>query len=271
MASGKYRHLSRRYTNPYFSRPEPRRRWPKLLGWGIGLALPAAIVAVWFSPWLQIRGIIIEGADPRTTRALYDTVLHYGDEKVVGQRRFAHRVLIRADTLIQRLHESAFVGTIAVAYRFPSTLEISVSERQPRVAIAAGDSAWFVADDEGFVLQDDMATSTPALPQLIVAGAATPTPRASVLPEHLRLFVAQLVTASPGSMGSIRSITVPQPTDPFVEVSAEQGWKVKFNAQRDLDDQLMALERVITELKIDRQRLDYIDVRYADRVFFKEK
>lgn len=54
-----------------------------------------------------------------------------------------------------------------------------------------------------------------------------------------------------------------------VELYTDIGWHVKLDPQEDISEQLVNLSKVLTTGNVAGQDIDYIDVRFGDKVYFK--
>jgi hypothetical protein len=58
-----------------------------------------------------------------------------------------------------------------------------------------------------------------------------------------------------------------------LEIGTSEGWKIYFEPKGDIESQIMNLDLLLKE-KIsskDRKNLDYIDLRYGNKIFYKKR
>jgi len=79
-----------------------------------------------------------------------------------------------------------------------------------------------------------------------------------LLPEKLKgIGVTPLYYKTTRSSADIRAVTT-------------EGWEILFNPQAEIDDQVRYLDIVLREkVKTDRPKLQYVDVRFENRIYFK--
>jgi cell division protein FtsQ len=176
-------------------RQERRRRFLRRLGWAAAGVAPFVLVG-WLllaSPWLVVHRVVVKG-ESRLTAA---QVLAAVDVRVGTP-------LARVDTtaVAARVRRLGPVAAVSVSRGWPDTLEVSVVERQPVVAVLTG-TTWALYDGGGVRL--GTAGALPAgVPRLLVAtpGPEDPSTRAALtvlqgLPRPLRALVASVRAASP--------------------------------------------------------------------------
>lgn len=295
-------HRFKHFSNPYFSRPRRRRRYPFVIGALIGTVFGAG---VWFavSPSFALSGRIIEGARPSTAKQVAAVLADYGAERIMGRLRRSHLLLINPNELERRIREQVFSDSVSVSRKWPRLLSVTIRERSPRL-ITRVLNHYYLTDRKGFVLHeipfeiaravsvlplpeetavratsslpylpdDTITTTTPTLPFLELPLMATPTMRTSLLGDGQQPFVEDMLEVKniPG-LPPWASLSVQTAHDPYLVVQTTEGWGIRLNSERALREQLDAVLQVINGLKIVRERLDYIDVRFKDRVFYKEK
>lgn len=304
MSSRYVKTMRRRYENPYFSRAMPRKSWPRIAGTLAMVTLAVGLGFFWFTPLLAWQGIIIEGARPATARAVWERVQRYGQEKSLGRMRSSHISLLASDRLAQQLSDELFLD-VARVHRDGRVVVVSVIERTPKLIIIAKDG-YYLGDGQGSALSalpDDLAVRLSRFPLTRIATTTSPTGtvmldpiyrdivqasstlptfvlqdrdtvvlRATPLTKSQRSFLWSLLGEGEQRLGSsIRSIARTGPGGAFLDVRVEEGWTARLDSDRDLQDQLNALARVLSGLSITRTSLDYIDVRFKDRAFYKER
>lgn len=268
-------HRTRRFQNPYFTRVRPKKRAPKIVAIAI-LALAVGL-AWWyaFSGAFAFKGLIIEGADPEDAKTIAATVYRAAGEQTTFFRieRRTHRLLFETKDLHAILSSAVFAESISLSWLRQGILVVKLSPRTPRLLVRYNEKE-FTADAHGFTVGEYLTTSsTPTLPELTLDLTSTPTPRLPLVAAPEQRFLFDLVQSGAGErMTSPPTRIVFQgQQQPFVQVYTAEGWYAKFNTNRTIDESLRALERVLSALPIDRARLEYIDVRFPDRVFYKER
>jgi cell division septal protein FtsQ len=238
--------------------PEP---WlpPGFVAWVVarlfGLAL--LVGAAWVvydsasSDRFQVRSVRVQGnvllsrAEVESAAAVTGANVFWVDRGQVAAR-------LRALALIQRAEISASL---------PDTVEISIVERQPAAFWVSGDRSYLV-DGEGVILKTvDVET------QRARACAGQPCdPRLASLPTVAQLDGQPL---NAGDRVDAGALAIEWSRDFGLEVPTRDGWRARFDGQRNVDQQVSSLRSIRDELSRTRGSAEVIDVRFGDRPYFR--
>jgi cell division protein FtsQ len=222
-------------------RDQGRRRLKQLTALlGAAVALLAALVATQ-TPLLDVDRIRVEGA---------------AHTDVAAVRRSAR--IDRGDTMVgvdtaqaaARIEDLPWIGRATVTRRWPGTIEIEVTERQPLAMVEVGEDRVALVDDDGRVL--DVAAEVPeGLPE--VTGVRGRIAEGEELGSGVRDALVVLRALSEHLPGVVASIS------PDLDAALAAGGAIRFGSSRDLDDKIVAVETVLAD--VDTSCLGLLDVR----------
>ncbi len=170
------------------------RRWIAL---AVTVGLVALVAAVLWTPLVGVRSVDVAGASPTLTATDITAAARI--------RPGTPMVQLDTDAVAERVHQLPRVGTVTVSRRWPGTIRIVVTERDPVGYVAEPDGAHLV-DRTGL----DYATITKApagLPKIVLPAIA-PTDQLTravvgvlrALPAQLRAIVLTATAKTPGSV-----------------------------------------------------------------------
>jgi hypothetical protein len=217
----------------------------------------------------QVRSVRVQGnvllsrAEVEGAAAVTGVNVFWVDRGQVAAR-------LRALPLIQRAEISASL---------PDTVEISIVERQPAAFWVSGDRSYLV-DGEGVILKSvDVET------QRARACAGQPCdPRLASLPTVAQLDGQPLnpgdrvdagALAISGRLASllprvgIEPVAFEWSRDFGLEVPTRDGWRARFDGQKNVDQQVSSLRSIRDELSRTKGSAEVIDVRFGDRPYFR--
>lgn len=282
------------YANPLFTPgpigPGRKRRW------SVRLAVLAALVGwFWFlgySGTLRITDIEVGGNDQVPAWEIRDAV----EEALSGRAWLVlpkRSVLFASEEEIAATLKDRFVlESVTVTKRPPHGLDIEVVERVSSILMQMPDGSQALLDLQGAVLRtfrpeealDAVLRAGPTLDE----GAGRQRRTYHVLyddrQEEFRLRdkavgpdVVAAVIALPalfegrfGNAPYLKELRVDDASSATVRAVTSEGWTIYLDAAQPLGEQVASAEVVLrTKVAGDRARLDYIDVRFGEKVFFK--
>jgi hypothetical protein len=205
----------------------------------------------------QVRSVRVQGnellsrAEVENAAAITGANVFWVDRGQVADR-------VRALPLVQR---------VEVGAKLPDSIEVSIVERQPAAFWVSGDRSYLV-DREGVILKAvDVET------QQARACAGQPCdPRLAPLPTVAQLDGALATSARLASLlpaAGIEPVAFEWSRDFGLEVPTRAGWRVRFDGQRSVEQQVSSLRTIKDELSRTKSAAELIDVRFADRPYFR--
>lgn len=288
------------FTNPLFARA-PRHDISGARRWRTRLLVVTGFFAVmgwtWFiafSSAFRITDIQVKGNDRIPAWEIRDTVT-----EALATRRWLvlpqSGILIASkETIVAALNERYVLETLTVTKTPPHTLTIELKERISAVLLQMSDGGQGLVDLQGTVtrlyapeealdvipkqgptLEEQQGKSRTSYPVLyddkhetikLREKAVRPEVIAAVisLPKLLETRLKREVFFSQAHIDGKSAQTL--------RVVTSAGWAIYVDATADLAEQMKNAEMILrTKIGNDRSDLDYIDVRFGDKIFFKLK
>lgn len=266
---------SYRSTIGYYERRKNRWLLPVITS-GILIMLLGLGYLLFLSPLFTLTIVNVEG----TTRIPPDLVRGVVQEHTNQTKRWWYlpgNNLFLIDEYNIRQHLEAWVDTKSVRLKkqFPHTLIITIQERVPVLVWQINDER-FMLDEEGIILKT--LTAADSFDRLIAWTQATgvtartgklgdaliPAPYAQALTQALAM-AAQTVGAP------IMVVNFQYGDEQNVVFKTSEGWDIYF-LLADWQNALARLKLLLTQADApNRTQLEYIDVRYENRIFTKQK
>ncbi len=253
------------FKRSYRKKPElplHRKRWFWLAV--VLLILPPALVYLFTGSIFQVTEIQIVGA---STLAPAD-ILPIVEREIVSKIAFLSS---RSIFLINRARISdkliltfPQLNSVKVKRSFPRSVVVFVVERKAVASWCRNDGECFLIDRGGVIFE-----KAPDDAQLVIIkggdGAVSLSGRPISSSE-----MEFIIKASRGLKGIVHPVTF-NVNNPDVFVRTTEGWEVRFTLTKSpriqTEKLILVLENTIPEEK--RAKLDYVDVRFQDRVYFK--
>ncbi len=283
------------FSNPLFSPVrEGGIRWRR---WLTALAAAVAVIGwVWFaafSPAFRVTDIRIHGTQNLSEWEVRDAV-----RETLARRRWlllpqsSLLVLSEAD-VIAGLNERYVLESLEVTKKPPHTLEIDLKERVSSILLQMPDGSQVMTGLDGTVTRiyapSEALDAVPKLgPDKGEAASRAKPPAYAVLYDDraetfalrasaIRPEVIAMATALPKAFESVlgpamalTQIHLDGAASQSLRIVTSEGWAVYLNASGDLRNQLNDAQAVLkAKIGDNRKNLEYIDVRFGEKVFFK--
>jgi len=176
--------------------------------------------------------------------------------------------LFDAESLRSRLLESFNLDEAKVVKKFPDRLMIAVSEKISHF-IWQKDDTYNLLDAEGV---KNRQISGPDDKYIILDDKRSEIPSGEAVFDQIEIDVINQIFIKWNQLIEGRSrlmrIVITDDTAGW-ELHTDVGYTVKINASEDIESQISNLQRILTAGNIAGGDIDYIDVRFGDRVYFK--
>ena len=223
-------------------RDQGRRRLKRFtMVLGVAASLVAGLVAIQ-SPLLDVDRIRVEGtAHTDVTEVRRVARIDRGDTMAgVDTARSADR--------IERL---PWVERATVTRRWPGTIEIEVTEREPLAVVVVAEGRVALVDEDGRVLEVMRSQTPTGLPE--VTGVRGRVAEGEELGGDVRDALLVLRALSEHLSGVVASVS------PDLDAALVAGGEIRFGSTQDLDDKIVAVETVLAD--VDTTCLALLDVR----------
>lgn len=215
------------------STPRDPARRPR---WGRWIALAVAVVVLGALAWLAFGSRIVDVTDVRVLGAAPETTADV--QRAAAVTPGTSLLWLDGDEVADRVRELPRVATVDVARDWPSTVVVTVSEREPAVAVPAPGGVALV-DPTGFAYRT--AGGPPAgVPLLSLPPGVAPSPD-----QLATRSAAEVVTALPASLR--RDVTEVRATGPYdVTLVLAGGREVRWGADADNPRKAAVLAALLT-------------------------
>lgn len=264
------RNLSRAY------HATPRSAWYRFRWYALGVAVLALTAAAIYSPLFRIRNIIIVNAASRPT----EERLHELVSRQLAERRFL--IFPQSNLFFFSLEEARaavasefYTDQLTVSRSLPGVIRVKLAQHLVVGVWEAGMP--YAVDGRGVIVQELPADwqDDGTLVRLKPGGGeglATPLLGDHVLPEPSIVFARQAwdiwQQQLPGR--KLVDFTVAAKALPTLTATSEKGWQVLFSAEQDPFIQVVSAKRLLEEKLKDRlDKLEYLDVRFVSRLYYK--
>ncbi len=265
------RHVSRP-GRPVYGRPASRRQSskPKLklprnaVKWGIILTIVLGMIA-FISSVTTLKKVTIVGNHTLATDRLERLTA-----TALSKQWFGKNTVLIDSTATARSIQSAEPGvrTIAVTKHLPSTLLVTVTERQPSLNWRSGGQLYLL-DSDGTVL--GISSGQYVKLAVVMDSANLPVKQGSrVVPRDFVTFATTIATQLPTAAKlQISQMTVQESTSELY-VTTDKGLLLKFDTTRLAAGELSDLAKVLQQLQsLKKTPAQYIDLRVEHKAYYK--
>jgi len=257
------------YRNPYFEhKKEP---WHKrFFIWIICAGVIILVASFLYAPPLRIHVYFVEG-----TEFISAEQIETAARAELSRSHFLivpgnHIFFLSEETLTQALFEMFRLDQLEV-HRAGRTLEIRVAEKLSR-AIWKTNQGFYVIDEHGVVLNE--INELPADSPLIVIRSLRNEPvvagQSVMEPDVMERILDLLLTLRQSPLQPT-SLEIDSLEVHFLRVNLEDGFAVFFDPTMDTKEQYERLVNVLRAESADPSSYEYVDVRFGERVYIKNK
>lgn len=276
-----------RVTRDYYQKP--RGPWSiRLIGLLFILVLIGLVWVFFCSKLFQIDKIIIE-REQKDVLLISDQEIKELIRPIFAQRRF---FIFTQDNLFlfykpgakKILEQVAVIAQVTISKRLPDKLTIRIKERPPQ-AILVSNEKYYWLDWRGEIISELSEDDQVFMGNLPIEEKPLfiydQRPARYIKPEEeekvkMRLdladqFILELVEKFNQRVGQFK-ITSAEIVDEFaqeIHLTTSEGWQLYFDRTENPDRQLDNLILVLDEKIQDRGVLEYIDLRFGDRIYYK--
>ncbi len=224
-----------------------------------------------FYPFFQVESVILSGRENLNKETLLKTVENCTRKHFLFLDTRSI-FLVKEEEIKKRIfQETLVVEDVAVRKIFPAKVEVIIKERVPISVWCAEkkEESCYYVDKQGIVLQraDRILRDFPIfLKETRTTAKEEVVGKRIIDPDLLMvLFLAKEGLAKENISVSYFKI----PAGKTVEAHLKEGWKILFsskNTEAELENFRVIIEE-IDDLR--REDLDYIDLRFGDRIYYK--
>ena len=252
------------------------KSWWRVWRWRILILCLFALVFVFtYSGIFKIRNVIIDNvpspATAATIRGLIDDILRQHKLFILPQDNL---VLFSSAAAKKTLREVMFITAIDIDKHWPNVVRVSVGE-DIVVGVLKVESGYYTVDRRGVVInQVQDITSEIDKTVIVDRGLTSVNIGDEVMSPDLGPWLQDLGKAWRGSAGlpKLARIEYSVAELPKIYLITEPGWQVYASNRESIIDQLGSLQALLAGLLATNQdKIEYIDVRFGSKLFYKLK
>lgn len=246
-----------------------RRRWVlwRAAGWLLAFFFTGgALASLFYIPQFQIRAVAVQGAKSLDSALLAAEVSSVLQGKYFRLLPKNNLIFLPRKKVAALLQKEPRIESFSMERRFPSALEIEIKEREPWGIWCQGERCFF-ADQTGFVFAPAPLAEGRAIFKIKDEREENFFGKHFLPREllekiiHLAERVAKRFEEEPWLL-EIK-------TSQSFKLLVKSGWYLKLDDKTDFDRALENLALALRELGERREQLEYLDLRFTDKVFYK--
>lgn len=235
---------------------------------------------LFFSEWLQINSVLVEGNKIIDKKLVLDAAEPYLHKKAFFVFPSNNYFFVPTSQIEKEIKNNfKRVSEVEVKRSFPNTVAIKIVEKKAVILFCSNEGCVWV-DEEGVAYNKSSYSEALAESSEVVIVQDN---------SHSNLPVGELVTDPtnvefannlwrffPDKIGKeLDILSTPLPSAQEIRAHTKEGWTVYLDMTLDLTKNLDLLSRVLNQELREKEGgttcLDYIDLRVVDRVFYKMK
>lgn len=280
---------SRRFQNPFFRSRAPRAKWPFIIT-GVILGLAIALSSFFFTaPIFKITSVRVEGVEtinPKDIRALAEKYLA---SRALLIFNHGNRFLFNQEDLKTILGEKMSFSYLQII-REGQGLAIVVKERISSFLWQNGEDSYLL-DEAGIIIRPASGEELETI--LHPAALQGPTVDGSPMPEPRPVLIFNDLAAQPVKIGEskfsaeeiknlhvffetlkesgiyLENFELNREVGSWFKAKTSDGYVILFDPNAEIQKQIDNLLLVLRDQIKDPSKLEYIDVRFGDHVYYK--
>lgn len=247
--------------------------WLSILAVAALVLVPLGLLGwlIFFTDVFVVQAVTVTDARPHTIAAAKKII-----EEQLSQNPASKNIFfIPTDTLEQSIIAALpQVRTVYVARKLPGTVKAIIQEKVASLLLLSKGKYYFV-DAQGIAYEEARLETLPGTILPIVKNNDTNSQVTVGIPVVAKSFV-EFVTYMEKELpaatgGTIAEIRIPSLSAREVHLLLSNNWVIRFDVTRSADVQLATLQKLLagTISPDEQKKLDYIDMRIPDRVYYK--
>lgn len=278
------------YNNPFFGGIKKggglRKRFGRKNGWRNRLIIFLILVLlsalgyfIFFSPYFNIKKVEISGLE----KINYDQMRATVDNQIAGRRFFIFSqnniFIFNEEVLKDNLNNKYSLEFLKIEKSLPGIIKISLEEKKPALVWKTAEH-FYLVDWDGAIIRE--ITETEVSEYLGNQGEAK---MAQIFDDSNTSVVIKDEILAPGAIRAVNdlqnnlsratdlnilNLAMINHSDSAIRVITSEGWTAYFSLINDLNAQIAKLNAFMKEKSIEERKiLEYIDLRFEDRVYYK--
>lgn len=272
-------YMRKTFVNPYFHKSLilQRTKAKKTKIFLFAIAILSILAIFLYHPFFDIHSLVIKGNQKISNKNIQIIIKPLLEQRTLLIFKQKNFFTLDAERITEELKKHyAFERLTVSKYPF-STLIIDVLERAPAFVIKSGENFYY-ADKNGIYLGPaDVAEFANSnflnrLPQIWLISEKQFTLNDQIISPATMQFIITLFKTIPDRAGLALQGVIPQDEEGrLLHVVTSEGWQIYVDRQNDWEKQVTILKNILNIKFKDKNRagLQYIDVRYENRVYIK--
>lgn len=293
------RYEARRFHNPYFAHAQ-KRNWKGIIAVLAIVVMTGALIGWAFnSPRFDITNVRVDGAESIDAGQISSKIWEELNRKQYVIFQSQNRFLFDEERLRELLSSTYAFESLNITRTCElfgnggCSLVVTVKEKTSQLLWQSGERV-YLADLQGIVIREltteeiEAMRSPDALPTTEEAAAPAPAPNPMIrLPRFYDMNAASISVGSsvltPNEVSGIFlfqkrlqeagiafTVTkIDRLVGKWMAVETESGYDIMFDASGDIEAQAQRLTVLLRETIKDPTKLEYIDLRFGDHIYFK--
>jgi cell division septal protein FtsQ len=243
-----------------------------------------------FSDFYNITNIEVTGNQIISTDDILDITNNYLAGKSFWLLKNKNSFIFNKNEIKRRINEYVLLDELKIDKILPNTIRITLKEKDAALKWISADQEYLV-DKKGIIIKRFYKLTIPKIYQLEEPQVKTEQTNDSFLkiintanedvnlgqkvfrPEDVDFIFNLQEQVKQLDYLKLKNISVPNNLPKFITVNTESGWLLYLNLSETVESQLARLDLLVKE-KIKKEnvnRLDYIDLRLGESVYYKFK
>lgn len=221
-----------------------------------------------FSSYFQIREIQISGNKEIRTQDLQELV-----ENKINQKLLFYQIknifLVNSEDIKKTITDGfPKIAEVNLKRKFPNSLIVEAKEREPIFIWCKDSSPCFYLDKEGIIFEE-VSGDSPGLLKIKSPGIEGFKLGSRIIEKETMIILEEIQSKLRDNLRiSIKEISI---SGGKIIVQTEKSWQIYFDLNENPDQEILNLSQVL-EKEISpekRESLEYIDLRFGNRVYYK--
>ncbi|MHB8893908.1 MAG: cell division protein FtsQ/DivIB [Candidatus Geothermincolia bacterium] len=187
-------------------------------------------------------------------------------KQLSGIADYRNLVTLPVGKLARNLESNAWVRKASVQRHLLHTVNIKIDERKP-VAVLDYSGAEFLVAEDGLVIAKISAEQFPELPR-VHGGAAAPPTIGALVPDRKVMECIHVIGKMSPAMQAVLALGNPFDGRGQVFIS-RMGFNIVYGHDSDSKKKNEVLEAIVTDVKNNKRRIAYVDLRVPDSPVIK--
>lgn len=266
--------VTRRLSRAYYKKSKPV--WRKWLFLSITVFVVGFAIALMYSPIFTIKNVVINNVGFKPTEDRLSQILR----DVMATRRWyilpqSNLIFFSSKVARELLASEFYIEEVDFIRHWPNVLKINVA-KNVIAAVLKTDNGQFLVDRRGVLVQQIQSESDEVSKLPLVVERSGPVRNLgdeAIKPEIVN-FIDDMYSNWQTQLPDLlpQYIVLDALALPTLQVNIPEGWYVNVTGESSPSSQIESLKRLLEErIKDDRTKLQYIDVRFGNRLYFKLK